>query len=147
MLEIRSDNNEITVKTCNGESLLSQLNELRQVCAAAIGTIAYDHDLPMDKVMGGFLILLEEDDDTPSKMKKNNIGTLEIVVPESLDGCYFNAETNTKTGEIKCLSLFNHIIIKQNLNNASLYRYLITKNSTELQNLYGTAYLTYKGDL
>ena len=40
--------------------------------------------------------LLEEDDDTPSKMKKNNIGTLEIVVPESLDGCYVNAETNTK---------------------------------------------------
>ncbi len=39
---------------------------------------------------------------------------------------------NTKTGEIKCLSLFNNIIIKQNLNNASLYRYLITKNSTEL---------------
>jgi hypothetical protein len=63
MLEIRSDNKEITVKTCNGESLLSQLNELRQVCAAAIGTIAYDHDLTMDKVMGGFLILLEEDDD------------------------------------------------------------------------------------
>ena len=63
MIEIRSDNKEILVKTCNKESLISQLNELRQICAATIGTIAHDHALPMDKVMGGFLLLLEEDDD------------------------------------------------------------------------------------
>lgn len=63
MIEIISDNKEILVKTCNKESLMSQLNELRQICAATIGTIAHDHALPMDNVMGGFLLLLEEDDD------------------------------------------------------------------------------------
>lgn len=63
MIEIKSDNKEILVKTCNGDSLISQLNELRQICAATIGTIAHDQQLPADKVMGGFLLLLEEDDD------------------------------------------------------------------------------------
>jgi hypothetical protein len=63
IIEIISDNKEILVKTCNKESLISQLNELRQICAATIGTIAHDHALPMDKVMGGFLLLLEEDAD------------------------------------------------------------------------------------
>lgn len=80
MLEIRSDNKEITVKTCNGESLLSQLNESRHVCAAAIGMIAYDHDLPMDKVMGGFLILLEEDDDwKPILMETRELNNREKI--------------------------------------------------------------------
>ena len=63
MIEITSYNKEILVKTCNKESLVPQLNELRQICAATIGTIAHDHSLPVDKVMGGFLLLLEEDDD------------------------------------------------------------------------------------
>ena len=73
MIEIRSDNKEILVKTCNKESLVSQLNELRQICAATIGTIAHDHALPMDIVMGGFLLLLEEDDDWgPVLIETNN---------------------------------------------------------------------------
>ena len=63
MLKILSENDEILVRTGSGESLWSQRNELRQVCAAAIGTIAQDHDVPPDKVMGGFLIMLEDDDD------------------------------------------------------------------------------------
>lgn len=63
MIEIKSDNKEILVKTCNRDSLISQLNELRQICAATIGTIAHDQQLPVDKVMGGFLLLLEDDDD------------------------------------------------------------------------------------
>ena len=63
MLEILSENDEILVRTGNGESLISQLNELRQVCAATIGTIAHDFQIPIEKVMGGFLILLEEEGD------------------------------------------------------------------------------------
>ena len=63
MLEILSENEEILVRTGKGESLASQLNELRQVCAATIGTIARDFGIPTDKVMGVFLLLLEEDDD------------------------------------------------------------------------------------
>lgn len=63
MLEILSENEEILVRTGKGESLVSQLNELRQACAATIGTIARDFGIPDDKVMGGFLLLLEEDDD------------------------------------------------------------------------------------
>ena len=63
MLKILSENEKILVRTGSGESLWSQLDELRQVCTAAIGTIAKDHNMPLEKVMGGFLIMLEDDDD------------------------------------------------------------------------------------
>ena len=63
MLKILSENEEILVRTGSGESLWSQLHELRQVCAAAVGTIAQDHDVPPEKVMDGLLIMMEDDDD------------------------------------------------------------------------------------
>ena len=49
MIEIISDNKEILVKTCNKESLMSQLNELRQICAATIGTIAHGTSVNRNK--------------------------------------------------------------------------------------------------
>jgi melibiose permease/lactose/raffinose/galactose permease len=60
----------------------NQISDLES--AAAIGTIAYDHDLSMDKVMGGFLILLEEDDDwKPILMETREINNREKINEQS----------------------------------------------------------------
>lgn len=63
MLEIKSNNGEITVRTGKGQYLADQLNELRQACAAALGSMAVDFGMSPEKMMGGFLIMLMDDDD------------------------------------------------------------------------------------
>ena len=62
MLEISSKDGMIHIKKDKGESLWSQLNELREVCAATIDTIALNVGMSQEKVTGGFLLMLEEDD-------------------------------------------------------------------------------------
>ena len=62
MLEISSKDGMIHIKKDKGESLWSQLNELREVCAATIDTIALNVGMSQEQVMGGFLLMLEEDD-------------------------------------------------------------------------------------
>ena len=62
MLIIKTIGDTTTVQTGHGQSLGEQLFELTHAVQAAVGTIAADFGMPIEKVMGALLLLLQDEE-------------------------------------------------------------------------------------
>ena len=62
MLVIRTIGDTTTVRTGKRESLGGLLFELTHAVQAVCGTLANNFDMPVDKVMGALIMLLQDED-------------------------------------------------------------------------------------
>ena len=62
MLIIKTIGDTTTVQTGHGQSLGEQLFELTHAVQAAVGTIAADFGMPIEKVMGALILLLQDEE-------------------------------------------------------------------------------------
>ena len=62
MLIIKTIGDTTTVQTGHGQSLGEQLFELTHAVQAAVGTIATDFGMPIEKIMGALILLLQDED-------------------------------------------------------------------------------------
>ena len=62
MLRIQSDERYIDIHYSEHDPMINVMCDLRQSCIAVLGSLGYAHGIPLDKMVGGFLVLFEDEE-------------------------------------------------------------------------------------